>query len=562
MFTAKQSPHEGLPVLVVDEEIYRRLPALLIATVDKFAQMPWKGAVEMLFGQVDGYCDRHGFRSPEIEDAATHQGRYGLSAAKTTPHGPLRPPDLVIQDELHLISGPLGTLVGLYETAIDKLSSWEVGGKKVRPKVIASTATIRQAAEQVRSLFLREVQIFPPQGLDAADNFFSRQRKPGPQTPGRRYLGICAPGRRLKVALIRVYIAQLAAAQSLYEKYGAHADPWMTLIGYFGSLRELGGMRRLVDDDVRARLGKMDKRGLAARKKLSVEELTSRKSSTDIPYVLDRLESVFDPAQIADIERRRKAGQRVEAVEPLDVLLATNMISVGVDVKRLGAMVVAGQPKTTAEYIQATSRVGRSHPGLVITVYNWARPRDLSHYETFEHYHATFYQHVEALSVTPFAAGAIDRGLAGLLVSLVRLAGQEFNENADAARVERNHPYMKAAVETILQRAWEVGGGKMRDYIQQEIAQKLDVWLDLAKDVTGGRLLGYESRKDGLTIGLLKDPSGRQWDAFSCLRSLRNVEPTVGLILHDRAIDEDPNRIPHSMNIDEAEEAVEVEGVL
>ena len=134
---------------------------------------------------------------------------------KLQEHAPLRPPDLIIQDELHLISGPLGTLVGLYETAIDKLSTWEVNGKPVRPKLIASTATIKNADVQVRSLFLRTVNIFPPPGLDVRDNFFSVQREPTEKEFGRRYLGICAPGRRLKAALIRVYTAYLCSAQSL-----------------------------------------------------------------------------------------------------------------------------------------------------------------------------------------------------------------------------------------------------------------------------------------------------------------------------------------------------------
>ena len=177
-FSAKNSPLEGIPVLVVDEEIYRRLPTLLIATVDKFAQMPWNGKVQMLFGQVDGYCDRHGFRSPEIEDADSHPKKDKHSPAKTRPHAPVRPPDLIIQDELHLISGPLGTLVGLYETAVDKLCSWEVNGKTVRPKVIASTATIRKAGDQVHATFLRKVNVFPPNGLDVRDNFFALQRTP------------------------------------------------------------------------------------------------------------------------------------------------------------------------------------------------------------------------------------------------------------------------------------------------------------------------------------------------------------------------------------------------
>jgi hypothetical protein len=361
LFTEKQSQGEGLPILVVDEEIYRRLPSLLIAIVDKFAQMPWKGEIQMLFGQVDSYCQRHGFRSSDIEDTNLHRKTTNLLASKTIPCKKLRPPDLIIQDELHLISGPLGTLVGLYETAVDELASWEVDGKKVRPKVVASTATIRQAKSQIHNLFLRDLQVFPPQCLDVEDNFFSRQRPPSEINPGRRYLGICATGRRLKAVLIRVYVAILSASQSLYENqgYGDRADPWMTLVGYFNSMRELGGMRRLVDDDVRIRLGKMDRRGLAKRLRINLEELTSRRDSTEIPVILDRLETTFDPQKDAEIKAKRNAKgnakQTINQIEPLDVLLATNMISVGVDVKRLGIMAVTGQPKNTAEYIQATS---------------------------------------------------------------------------------------------------------------------------------------------------------------------------------------------------------------
>ncbi len=465
-FSRRQSPDEGIPILVVDEEIYRKLPALLIATVDKFAQMPWKGETQMLFGQVDGLCERHGFRSPEIDDTSSHprtkDGKF--PAARTIPANALRPPDLIIQDELHLISGPLGTLVGLYETAIDRLCSWKCGGKTVRPKLIASTATIRQAKDQVHALFLRDTSIFPPNGLDVRDNFFSLQRSSNELTPGRKYIGVCAPGRRLKLAMIRVYVALLSSAQAVYEDYGEAADPWMTLVGYFNSLRELGGMRRLVDDDVRTRLGKMADRGLAKRTIYSpdsVRELTSRLGSAAIPETLDRLENIFDPVMDA---RRKEAGRTHQyppdlKPRPLDVLLATNMISVGVDVPRLGMMACSGQPKTTSEYIQATSRVGRKFPGLVCTVYNWARPRDLSHYETFEHYHATFYQHVEALSVTPFSEGATYRGLAALLISLVRLRGFEFNRNETAMRMgtDTAHPYVTEAINWIVRRAALVG---------------------------------------------------------------------------------------------------------
>lgn len=538
LFSQRQSPNEGLPVLLVDEEIYRRLPALLIATVDKFAQMPWKGETQMLFGQVNGYCQRHGFRSPEIEDANSHPKNDRFPSAKSAPHSPLRPPDLIIQDELHLIVGPLGTLVGLYETAVDALASWEVNGARVRPKVIASTATIRRAHEQVHRLFLRTVNIFPPQGTDVRDNFFAVQREPGEQYPGRRYVGICAPGKRVKTALIRAYAAYLAAAQFLYEKYGKAADPWMTLVGYFNSMRELGGMRRLVDDTIRSLLRDTDQRGLARRKKPNVRELTSRIGATDIPEILDLMEVVFDPQDDELRKQALKDQQPLHKPLPVDVLLATNMLSVGVDVKRLGLMVVAGQPKSTAEYIQATSRVGRSRPGMVCVVYNWARPRDLSHYERFEHYHATFHQHVEALSVTPFAPRALDRGLSAVFVALIRLAGERFNGNATAADLDRHHLFVQQAIERLTARAGQVEAlNSISETVRKMLAHRLDLWLAQAQRPTGAKILGYQMTKDGLTNGLLRLPGTEPWQQFTCLTSLREVEPTVNLILDDHGLD-------------------------
>lgn len=530
-FSLRQSPDEGLPIVVVDEEIYRRLPTLLIATVDKFAQMPWKGETQMLFGKVSGKCPRHGYRSPDLEDSDSHPAVKGLEskfpAVKTQDCLPLRPPDLIIQDELHLISGPLGTLVGLYETAVDRLCSWDLNGVRVRPKVIASTATIRRAQNQMHNLFLRDAQIFPPPSLDAGDNFFSRRN---PDASGRLYLGICAPGVRMKTILIRVYIAYLAAAGKLFADYGAMADPWMTLVGYFNSMRELGGMRRVTDDAIRTRLQKMDERGLVKRfiDPDTTEELTSRKSAADIPRILDRLEKSFP----------HKKGES----RPYDVVLATNMISVGVDVSRLGLMVVASQPKATSEYIQATSRVGRAFPGLVCTVYNWARPRDLSHYERFEHYHATFYQQVEALSVTPFSARALDRGLSGVYVSQVRLQNEEFNANQSAGQFTHPHAQLEEIEREISERAGLVAvDEKSRELVVNMLAARRDEWLSKVSGTTGGAVLTYtRERKTGREAPLLKKPTEQGESYFFCLNSLRDVEPQVSLVLNDQAMDTPP----------------------
>lgn len=547
LFSPRRSPNEGLPIVVVDEEIYRQLPTLLIATVDKFAQMPWNGATQTLFGQVSGRCERHGFRAPDLADADSHPQKENLPAAKTQPHLKLRPPDLIIQDELHLISGPLGSLVGLYETAIDELCTWELDGQRIRPKVIASTATIRQAKSQIHQLFLRQVQIFPPSGLDISDNFFSRQRPPSPEYPGRVYLGICAPGRRLKRSMIGVYTAALGAGQVLYEEHQAAADPWMTLVGYFNSLRELGGTRRLVDDDIRNRLRSANQRQLAARSLYSIDELTSRKDSTDIPKILDRLSTPYRPYEKRQGKstRNQRQGKQHQPPPHLDVALATNMISVGVDVPRLGLMVVCGQPKNTAEYIQATSRVGRDKrgPGLVLTVYNWARPRDLSHYESFEHYHATFYQHVEPLSVTPFSSGACDRALTALLVSLVRLSESTFNANDRAEGVKAYDPIVQAAIAAIVHRAEHISGRPVAEAVRAQLNAIADQWNQKADNPDS--TLQYTAHGGGDTaVPLLKPPGSGPWETFTCLNSMRNVEPTIGLILNDTPPDDERDRLP------------------
>lgn len=536
-FSKRHNP-DGLPVLTVDEEIYRLLPTFLLATVDKFAQMPWRGDVQALFGRVVGRCQRHGWLGTEPECKGVHPKRGSLPASSLlpAPKRGFRPPDLIIQDELHLISGPLGTLVGLYETAIDQLCSWEKGGVTVRPKVIASTATTRRAAEQVNNLFCRQVEVFPPSGLDADDNFFARQRSTETRA-GRRYMGVCAPGRSRPSVLIRVYVAVIAAAQWLWdnapEEQKHLVDPYMTLLGYFNSLRELGGMRRLVDDDVSTRtfmIERGDRPGLAQRRMYpdGTQELTSRIRSSRIPDLLDQLEVPFPPAT-------EKGPDGKWPVRPLDVVLATNMVSVGVDVQRLGLMVVSGQPKATAEYIQASSRVGRSHPGLVVTVLNWARPRDLSHYEQFEHYHAVFYRYVEALSVTPFAPRALSRGLTGVLASLIRLDDLDFNPNPAAQAVTGAGQFAQLSdlVATRAQNVTFTDDERVAvgTRVRQELSAKLDAWGREA--LVPNRKLGYRKprKKDDVTVPLLKSPGTGPWGPFTVPTSLREVEPGVGLVL-------------------------------
>ena len=527
-FTNRNSQGEGIPAMVVDEEIYRRLPSMLIATVDKFAQMPWKGETQNLFGQVSGYCERHGFRSPQIEDSNSHSAKAGLPKAKTIDFGPLRPPDLIIQDELHLISGPLGTLVGLYETAIDELCSWNVKGKTVRPKIIASTATIRKSSDQGRLLFARKVDVFPPQGLDAGDNFFSLRRAPSEKNPGRLYVGLMAPGIRLKAALIKVYAALLAVGQKLFDDYGDKADPWMTLVGYFNSIRELAGMRRVLEDSVPARLRAMDARGLSRRYINNLQELTSRRSSEDIPDILNQMETRFKGVDEDNTTQKSRKNA------PIDVLLASNMLSVGVDIKRLGLMIVAGQPKSTSEYIQATSRVGRKAPGVVFTVFNWTRPRDISHYERFEHFHDTFYKHVEALSLTPFSTRALDRGLSAVLVAMMRLLSEEFNHNHKAMSFMRDGEITKHIMDCVLERVKVAcPDGEEAEEAKRMVERRFDYWSrEIQRAKQNASPLFYHHETPPVGTPLINKAESGSWDLFTCLNSLREVEKPVRLILN------------------------------
>jgi hypothetical protein len=527
-FTHAKSPAEGLPVVTVDEEIYRYPPSLLISTVDKFAQMPWRGGVQNLFGIVNQRCERHGYRFADDNDADSHPTKGSLPRARTVSCRRLRPPDLIIQDELHLISGPLGSLVGLYETAIDKLCKWRHEGETISPKIIASTATIRAADEQVRAIYNRQVAIFPPHGTDVADNFFAKE-KPTSEAPGRLYLGICAKGRTFKAAMKRAYVVALAGAKTLYNKYGEAADPWMTTVGYFNSIKELAGMNRLLADAIRSMMKRSEERGLARRHidpARKFQELTStRVSATDIPKILDALEIPFPP-----LGEKSSPGRY-----PLDFLLATNMISVGVDVKRLGLMVVCGQPKTTAEYIQATSRVGRTHPGVVLTVYNWSKPRDLSHFEHFEHYHSTFYQHVEATSVTPFASRAVDRGLPALLVSLIRLSDPDFSSDDAAIRSVEDGATVADAKKAILERAEALARDTARvAELRAQLDSKIDMWKSAAIRAGAQGSLTYA---DG-SHALLKDAGATPASEFTCLNSMRNVEPSLLLLFQDDGMEQ------------------------
>src|SRR5690606_5281846 len=473
----------------------------------------------------------------------------------------LRPPDLIIQDELHLISGALGTMVGLFEAAVDQLCTWSpVERHRTAPKIVASTATTRRAAAQVLGVFARRLEVFPPPVTDIADTFFSRQVPVSPDRPGRRYLGICAHGVRLKAAEIRLAEILLLAGQTLFDRYGEPAAPYLTVVGYFNATRELAGMRRYLDDDVTTRVRTHGaRRGLSDRivsstGMLNIQELTSRISSADISEVLGRLEYGYDPEldtsarrravaeefRRAQAERRstfhplaeRFGRRRREGREAVDVVLATSMLQVGVDVPRFGLMVVTGQPKNTAEYIQASSRVGRDprRPGLVIVLYHWTRPRDLAHFEDFEYYHATFYRQVEALSVTPYTRRALDRGTAATFVAAVRQREERFSRNVDAHDVPLDDPVVVRVMQRFLDRAEAVGATVARGYLEERLKVLKDRW---EQEKTGEARIGYTDgtfRKQRLR-GLLNRAGGQPWSELTVGQSMRETENDINLLL-------------------------------
>jgi len=467
--------NDELPVRVVDEDIYRNPTTLLFGTVDKFALMAWEEDVSSLFG---------------------------LDSADRLK------PDLIIQDELHLISGPLGTIVGLYETAIDAFC--RANGNK--PKVIASTATTRRAAEQCAALYDRRLRQFPPPGLDARDSYFAREPDPAEQE-GRLYIGLMSSCKTQTTTEIRLCATVLQAVYEL-ECPDEVRDSFWTLVGYFNSLRELGQAVTLVNDDIKDYMRRVAMRnGVEPRPIYEPDELTSRIDSALIP------------------DKLRKLGIHYPDPAAIDVLLASNMISVGVDISRLGLMIVVGQPKTTAEYIQATSRIGRQQAGLVVTVYDGARSRDRSHFERFVDYHGSFYRYVEPSSVTPFSSRARERVLHAVFAALVRHIGGLRNNRAASHVHELTEEELERLKAVVLERAqrtagrgaWVPSEGEF-EAIEEELDQFIACWRRLAAGPEGDKLTYRDWRDSGRPVLLY--PAGKNADVGGreTLLSMRNVD--------------------------------------
>lgn len=468
------SGRRELPVHVVDEDIYTVRPSIVIGTVDKFAMMAWRPEARRLFGLGDN-------------------GQREVS-----------PPGLIIQDELHLISGPLGSMVGLYEPVIDDLCTDRRGALPVPPKIIASTATIRRYEDQISGLFGRkEVALFPPHGLEEGHSFFAEPATlaDGTNEPGRRYVGIMSASLgSLQTVQVRVASATLQGATRIPEP---DRDGYWTNLNFLNSLRELGNTVSLLESDIPDYLTGLRRRDeIDPRWPRYTMELTSRRRSDEIPKAIEQLQVRYGQPGCVDI------------------CLASNIIEVGIDIDRLGLMTIIGQPKTTAQYIQVSGRVGRRpdvSPGLVLTIYGAAKPRDRSHYERFRTYHQRLYAQVEPTSVTPFATPVLHRALHAAAVAHIRQVAPGIGP----------HPFPRseyeAAIGLLQERAAIADPGEVPalDRIASTRARQWDNW---ERTTWEANVIGGDPRQGLMRFaGTLPDLESKAtiWDVPT---SMRNVD--------------------------------------
>lgn len=449
---------DRLPVEVIDSRIFGSPPTILLATVDKFARIPF------------------------VEDSGVLLGA-----------GTFAPPSLVIQDELHLLSGQLGTTVGVFDAAVFGI----IGMNGGNPKIVASTATIRAADNQVRNLMSRRTAVFPPAGIDEDDSYFA---SPAVDRPGRVYLGLMPQAYTQSTSIIR---AAAALLNSPLEESGndSDVDAYWTTVLYHNSLRELGRTAVLLRDDVPGLLAnKTNARGV--RRELEVSrsiELTGRVDASDLPKALERLTKKFpDP-------------------DAIDTVICTNMLSVGIDISRLASMIMNGLPKTTSEYIQATSRVGRAQvPGVILTYFRPGRSRDRSVYENFHGYHQSLYRYVEPTSVTPWSSASRKRTIPAVLAAYVRHGAQLVGEK-DASVFRFDDWYVDEIMKMLVSRI-EVADPRETENLKRQVETLFREWSDRAKDEIGLQYYSETEDVPSLLRGFGKSRVG--WNAANSMRSV------------------------------------------
>ena len=562
-FGDDQNPESFLPVVMTDDDIISALPSLLIGTVDKFARLSWVPEFAAIFGRVRRKCKQHGFLPANTSSGdlcKRHENNDGKPMYRDIE--PIPPPELIIQDELHLISGTLGTLTGLYETVIDDLCLHN----GIKPKIIASTATIKNSDNQIKWLFARKTtKIFPPQAFKFGDTYFS---KINPEKSGKIHLGICATSvggftvdARVAAAVLRK-VRHIAENKQEFDNItDEQIDPYYTLVSYYNTRRNHGAATRYYEDSVPPFMGTIRKKFERGSKesypKLNTTELTARLDSGEIPRVFQRLDHPLykesckcdEKIRSTSIKAKesicRKRKKPLEGV--LDALLCTNMLSVGVDVQRLSLMVINGQPKLVSEYIQASGRIGRSTPGLVISNYKYTNARDLSYFENFDFFHSKYHRNVEPGTLTPFAARARDTGLFGLLVAFVRMYANQQNRCITLAEDPSKFKtgldldkLLDKIIDSFEARVKFVDSGERTDAIN-DFKKKIKLWFTLASKNAKLKYKrnywkGAAKPKDDVHYLLKKigdlDPVGFQGQLIP--ESLRQAEGSIRLYYQPR----------------------------
>ena len=483
-----------IPVNLCDESIYQHPPALLFGTVDKFAQLAHK---------VNGASNARNSDSRRIF------GAQNANWEKGKPKKGYLPPDLIIQDELHLLLGPLGSAVALFESAVSQLCTRDDG---TRPKIISSTATTRNTGLQIAALFDRKVDLFPKPGVECDDSFFAFYKRTyagqNVEAPTyvskRKYIGILPTGRTqiwMQMRLAAILMTHRAAFELQqiandspinFDKYGEiekAMDYYHTIISYFNSLKEVGKTQSQVQSYILKELRRVFTRVIRPQKLMHAIytygpiqecELTGRLSGEEVKNELNNVEQKWNAQQRF---AHTDGAQIIKGKTPPEFVVATNMISVGIDVSRFNTIIMNSMPRNTAEYIQASSRVARETYGLVLTVHHPFRARDISHYEKFIEFHEKMYSYVEPISITPFTQKAVERYMGLYLATMIRHKTQ-FVEKHSASDISSITDEELKSLRIELTRYFNERKDRLNDYesliknlLKEDNIQRINVWI-------------------------------------------------------------------------------------
>jgi len=461
----RSSKIKSLPLRLFDEDIYKHPPTLLFGTVDKFAAL--------------------------ANNVSTLPGARKKDSRRLIGKGYQRnvlPPELIIQDELHLLLGPLGSSVGLFEKSIDYLCTYkDENGNKIKPKIVTSTATTRNTDKQIFALFNRRSEIFPKQGITCDDSFFAFYKRREDDITKyefkRKYMGVLPIGKTqvwMQLRIISIilshrlkYFKEKYTLDEVFEKPGILNELkevfnyYHSILAYYNSLKDVGKAQSQLDHYLPGDINYMIKntipwsffdRLIRKENEIQYSELTGRLSGEEVK------------TNLADIEKKWTLLESQEDSEelilkksnPPEFIISTNMISVGIDVSRFNTIVINSMPRNIAEYIQASSRVARDEDGIVFTVHHPFRSRDISHYQKFKEFHEKFYSYVEPISVTPFASKALDRYLAMYAIVIIRhnkeleLTNNESARNINNDKIEIIKNLIKSEIQEVYHNAKEL----------------------------------------------------------------------------------------------------------